>query len=71
LEVEVESAQMQQGQERSEPIKMSKSKKINTGKLLSYSGKFKLHVISYAKEHENRAAERQFGPPPTECMIRQ
>ncbi|KAH1166903.1 hypothetical protein KIL84_016075, partial [Mauremys mutica] len=25
----------------------------------------------YAKEHGNRAAERQFGPSPTECMIRQ
>ena len=38
---------------------------------MSYSAKFKLNVISYAKEHGNRAAERQFGPPPTECIIRQ
>lgn len=62
---------MQQGPEHSEPIKMSKNKKLNTGKQLSYSAKFKLNLISYAKEHGNRAAERQFGSPPTECMIRQ
>ncbi|XP_044278634.1 zinc finger protein 75D-like isoform X2 [Varanus komodoensis] len=59
--------------ERSEPMKMSENKKMNTstGKRTSYSAKFKLEVISYAKEHGNRAAERQFGRPPTECMIRQ
>lgn len=34
----------------------------------SYTVKFKLEVITYAKEHGNRAAERQFGP--TECVIR-
>ncbi|KAF7235526.1 Zinc finger and SCAN domain-containing protein 16 [Varanus komodoensis] len=52
---------------------MSENKKMNTstGKRTSYSAKFKLEVISYAKEHGNRAAERQFGRPPTECMIRQ
>lgn len=48
---------------------MLENKKIK--KRMSYSTKFKLNVISYAKEHGNRAAERQFGPPPTECMIRQ
>jgi hypothetical protein len=31
---------------------------------------FKLNVIKFAKEHGNRAAERHFGPPPTEKMIR-
>ena len=62
---------MQQGPEHSELIKMSKNKKINTGKQLSYSAKFKLNVVNYAKEHGNRAAERHFGPPPSEYMIRQ
>ena len=32
---------------------------------------FKLEVVKYAKEHGNRAAERHFGPPPTEKMIRE
>lgn len=71
LEMEVESVQMQQGWENSEPITMSKNKKINISKRLPYSGKFKPNVISYAKEHGNRATERPFGPPPTECVIRQ
>ncbi len=35
-----------------------------------YTITFKLDVINYAKEHGNRAAERMFGPPPTEKMIR-
>jgi hypothetical protein len=26
-------------------------------------------VIKYAKEHDNRAAERHFGPSPTEKVI--
>ena len=36
----------------------------------SYEISFKLQVIKYAKENGNRAAERHFGPPPTEKMIR-
>lgn len=40
-------------------------------KRLSYNVNFKLEVIKYAKEHGNRAAERHFGPPPTEKMIRE
>ena len=39
---------------------MSKQKRI------SYKIPFKLEVVKYAKEHGNRAAERHFGPPPTE-----
>ena len=35
VKVEVENAQMQQGPECSEPIKMSKNKKINTGDCLT------------------------------------
>ena len=30
---------------------------------------YKLKVITYAEEHGNRAAERHFGPPPTEKAI--
>nr|XP_028597585.1 uncharacterized protein LOC114603030 [Podarcis muralis]XP_028597587.1 uncharacterized protein LOC114603030 [Podarcis muralis]XP_028597588.1 uncharacterized protein LOC114603030 [Podarcis muralis]XP_028597589.1 uncharacterized protein LOC114603030 [Podarcis muralis] len=37
---------------------------------LAYRIPFKLEVVKYAKEHGNRAAERHFGPPPTEKMIR-
>jgi len=32
---------------------------------------YKLEVVRYAKEHGNRAAERHFGPLPTEKMIQQ
>ncbi|CAJ0949590.1 unnamed protein product [Ranitomeya imitator] len=45
--------------------KMSKQRRI------SYKIPFKLEVVKYAKEHGNRAAERHFGPPPTEKMIRE
>lgn len=38
---------------------------------MPYSVKLKLNVISYTKEYENRAAERKFEPPPSECMIQQ
>uniref|UniRef100_A0A803K4M5 HTH CENPB-type domain-containing protein n=1 Tax=Xenopus tropicalis TaxID=8364 RepID=A0A803K4M5_XENTR len=44
---------------------MSKQKRC------TYKVGFKLEVIKYAKEHGNRAAERQFGPPPSEKMIRE
>lgn len=40
-------------------------------KRLSYNVNYKLEVVNYAKEHGNRAAERHFGPPPTEKMIRE
>ncbi len=43
------------------------------GKRLSYTI-YKLQVIDYAKEHDNTAATRAFGPPPTEkifCVWRQ
>ena len=39
-------------------------------KRFSYTASFKLKVIKYAKKHGNRAAERHFGPPPTESVIR-
>uniref|UniRef100_A0A803J700 HTH CENPB-type domain-containing protein n=1 Tax=Xenopus tropicalis TaxID=8364 RepID=A0A803J700_XENTR len=39
-------------------------------KRLAYKVAFKLEVIKFAKEHGNRAAERHFGPPPTEKTIR-
>ena len=38
---------------------------------LSYSIAFKIEVINCAEEHGNRAAERRFGLPPTEKMIRE
>jgi len=38
---------------------------------LSYSIAFKIDVINYAEKHGNRAAERRFGSPPTEKMIRE
>jgi len=38
---------------------------------LSYSIAFKIEVIIYADKHGNRAAERRFGSPPTEKMIRE
>ena len=41
-----------------------------TSKRSSYSANFKLKVIQFAKEHGNKAAAREFGPPPTSAMIR-
>jgi hypothetical protein len=38
---------------------------------LSYSVAFKIEVVNYAEKHGNRAAERRFGSPPTEKMIRE
>ena len=35
-----------------------------------YTIRFKLQVVDYAKQHGNRAAERRFGPPPTERLAR-
>jgi len=40
-------------------------------KRLSYSIAFKIEVVNYAEKHGNRAAERNFGSPPTEKMIRE
>ena len=39
-----------------------------SSKRFSYTIAYKLQVIQYAKEHGNRAAERHYGPPPTEKM---
>jgi hypothetical protein len=36
---------------------------------LSYSIAFQVEVVNCAVKHENRAAERCFGSPPTEKMI--
>ena len=38
---------------------------------LSYSIAFKIEAVNYAEKHGNRAAERRFGSPPTENMIRE
>jgi len=38
---------------------------------LSYSVAFKIEVVNYAEKHENRAAERRFGSPPTEMMVQE
>ena len=38
---------------------------------LSYSIAFKIEVVNYTEKHGNRAAERRFGLPPTEKMIRE
>ena len=40
-------------------------------KQLSYNIAFKIEVMNYAAEYGNRAAERRFGSPPTETMIRE
>ena len=37
---------------------------------LSYSIAFKIEVVNQAEKHGNWAAERRFGSPPTEKMIR-
>lgn len=44
---------------------------MSESKRFSYPTSFKLKVLEYAKENGNRAAERRFGPPPTECTIRE
>lgn len=36
----------------------------------SYTARYKLKVVEFAKINGNRAAEREFGPPPTAKMIR-
>ena len=41
---------------------------IEKNKRYSYHAGYKLKVIAYT-EHGNRAAERHFGPPPTEKTI--
>ena len=38
---------------------------------LSYSIAFKIEVVNYAEKHGNQAAERHFGLPLTEKMIRE
>ena len=38
---------------------------------LSYSVAFKIKVVNYAEKYGNRVAERRFGSPPTEKMIRE
>ena len=38
---------------------------------LSYSIAFKIEVVNYTEKHGNWAAERRFGSPPTEKMIRE
>ena len=43
---------------------------MEKNKRYSYDAGYKLKVIPYAEEHGNRAAERHFGPPPTEKIIR-
>ena len=39
---------------------------MGKNKRYSYDTDYKLKVIAYAEEHGNRAAERHFGPSPTE-----
>ena len=43
---------------------------MGKNKRYSYVAGYKLKVIPYAEEQGNRAAERHFGPPPTEKTIR-
>jgi len=38
---------------------------------LSYSIAFKIEVVNYAQKHGNQAAERHFGSPLTEMMVRE
>jgi len=38
---------------------------------LSYSIAFKIEVVNYVEKHRNRAAERRFGSPLTQNMIRE
>ena len=42
---------------------------MEKNKRYSYDVGYKLKVITSAQEHGNRAAERHFGPPPTEKTI--
>ena len=42
---------------------------MEKNKRYSYDVGYKLKVIPYAEQHGNRAAERHFGPPPTEKTI--
>ena len=42
----------------------------STSRRCSYTARYKLQVVKYGEEHGNRSAERHFGPPPTEKMIR-
>ena len=44
---------------------------MEKNKRYSYDAGYKMKVIAYAEEHENRAAERHFSPPPTEKTIRE
>src|SRR5215510_2336080 len=44
---------------------------IKRERRLSYSFAFKVEVVNYAEKHGNWAAERRFGSPPTEMMIRE
>ena len=43
---------------------------MEKNKRYSYDAGYKLKIIAYVEEHGNRAAERHFGPPPTEKTIR-
>jgi len=38
---------------------------------LSYSISYKIEIVNYAEKHGHRAAERRFGSPLTEKMIRE
>ena len=42
----------------------------STSRRCPYTARYKLQVVKYAEEHENRSAERHLGAPPTEKMIR-
>ena len=44
---------------------------VSKERRLSYSITFKIEVVNYAVKQGNQAAERRFGSPPTEKMIRE
>ena len=52
-------------------LKSKKPHIVSKERRLSYSIAFKIEVVNYAKKHGNRTAERRFGSPPSEKMIRE
>jgi len=52
-------------------LKIKENPQGSKERQLSYSIAFKIKVVNYAEKHGNWAAERHFGPPLTQKMIRE
>ena len=68
--MQVEELRRVEGESRNRNIFGWKSEEKEKNKRYSYDAGYKVKVIPYAEEHGNRAAERHFGPPSTEKIIR-